>query len=249
MRHAQRSSSHVRATGPAPPRAPRAARPVQYPESDGKPMSETPVHWHAMVDFASPLHGFLKVRPDAYVGSNMLMYYEEGNNKRRVSPDVFVAFGVPKLPERRVWLTWEEGKGPDFVLEVTSRSTRREDEVGKKALYERLEVREYWQFDPLGEYLDPRLRGYVLGADGRYREVALEERDGALCHDSLLGVTLQLEGERLRLFDPKRAEYLLTHAEERQARQAVEAERDGERQARRAAEARLAELERRLRGE
>ena len=235
MRHAQPSSSPVRVTGPAPPKAPQAARPVRYPESDGKPMSETPVHWHAMVDFASPLHGFLKDRPDAYVGSNMLMYYEEGNNKRRVSPDVFVAFGVPKLPERRVWLTWEEGKGPDFVLEVTSRSTRREDEVGKKALYERLEVREYWQFDPLGEYLDPRLRGYVLGADGEYREVALEERDGALCHDSLLGATLRLEGERLRLFDPKRGEYLLTHAEERQAR--------------RAAEARLAELERRLRGE
>ncbi|MCZ0941595.1 MAG: Uma2 family endonuclease [Gammaproteobacteria bacterium] len=249
MRQAQRSSSPVRGTGPAPPRAPQAARPVRYPESDGKPMSETPVHWHAMVDFASPLHGFLKDRPDAYVGSNMLMYYEEGNNKRRVSPDVFVAFGVPKLPERRVWLVWEEGKGPDFVLEVTSRSTRREDEVGKKALYERLEVREYWQFDPLGEYLDPRLRGYVLGADGEYREVALEERDGALCHDSLLGVTLRLEGERLRLFDPKRGEYLLTHAEERQARQAVEAERDRALEAQRIAEARMAELERRLRGE
>ena len=234
MRQAQPASAPTRRPRSMPPKAPSVTRPVHYPESDGKPMSETPVHWHAMVDFASPLHGFYKGRPDAYVGSNMLMYYQEGDNKRRVSPDVFVAFGVPKLPERRVWLTWEEGKGPDFVLEVTSRSTRREDERGKKTLYERLGVGEYWQFDPLGEYLNPRLRGYVLGADGKYLELALEERDGALCHDSLLGLTLRLEGERLRLFDPRRGEYLLTHAEERQARLA--------------AEARLAELERRLRG-
>lgn len=247
MRQAQRSSAPVRPVGTAPSRAPQPARPVRYPESDGKPMSETPVHWHAMVDFASPLHGFLKDRPDAYVGSNMLMYYEEGNNKRRVSPDVFVAFGVPKLPERRVWLTWEEGKGPDFVLEVTSRSTRREDEVGKKALYERLEVGEYWQFDPLGEYLNPRLRGYVLDVEGRFREVVLEERDGALCHDSLLGLTLRLEGGRLRLFDPRSGEYLLPPADERRARRAAEAERDRALEAQRTAAARLAELERRLR--
>ncbi len=232
MRPAQRSSSPA-PTRPAP-KALRAEAAVHYPESDGRPMAETPVHWHAMVDFASPLHGFFKDRPDAYVGSNMLMYHEEGDNRRSVSPDVFVAFGVPKLPERRVWLVWEERKAADFVLEVTSRSTCREDEVGKKALYARLEVREYWQFDPLGECLNPRLRGYVLGADGKYRQVDLEERGGALCHDSLLGATLRLEDGRLRLHDPMRGEYLLTHAEEREAR--------------RLAEVRLAELERRLRG-
>ena len=250
MRQARRSGGPAPARRAAPPpKAVRAASPVHYPESDGEPMAETPEHWHAMVDFASPLHGFYKDRPDAYVGSNMLMYYEKGDNKRRVSPDVFVAFGVPKLPERRVWLTWEEGKGPDFVLEVTSRSTRGEDEVRNKALYERLEVQEYWQFDPLGEYLEPRLRGYVLGDDGKYVEVTLEERDGALCHDSLLGVTLRLEGERLRMFDPERGEYLLTHAEEREARRAIEAERDRALETQRLAEARLAELERRLRGD
>ena len=265
MRQARRSSgpAPVRRAAP-PPKAVRAEPPVHYPESDGEPMAETPVHWHAMVDFTSPLHGFYKDRPDVYVGSNMLMYYRKGDNKRRVSPDVFVAFGVPKLPERRVWLVWEEGKGPDFVrLEVTSRSTRREDEVGNKALYERLEVREYWQFDPLGEYLEPRLWGYVLGDDGKYVEVALEERDGALCHDSLLGVTLRLEGERLRMFEPRRGQYLLTPAEENEARQAAQTERDQERharqvaqterdqerRARQVAEARLAELERRLRGD
>ena len=72
-------------------------------------------------------------------------------------------FGVPKLPERRSWQTWLEGKGPDFVLEITSKSTKREDEVRKKKLYEELGVKEYWQFDPTGDYLDPILKGENLG--------------------------------------------------------------------------------------
>ncbi len=97
--------------------------------------------------------------------------------------------------------------------------------------------------------MNPRLRGYVLGTDGKYRKLVLEERTGALCHDSLLGLTLRLESERLRLFDPRRGEYLLTHSEERQARQAVEAERDQALEAQRIAQARLAELERRLRSD
>ena len=37
-------------------------------------------------------------------------------------------------------------------------STKREDEVSKKKLYEELGVREYWQFDPTGDYLDPILK-------------------------------------------------------------------------------------------
>ncbi len=38
--------------------------------------------------------------------------------------DVFVTFGVPKLPERKIYQTSREGKGPDVVIEVTSRGPR-----------------------------------------------------------------------------------------------------------------------------
>ena len=81
-----------------------------YPESDGKPMAETPIHWHATVDAAQPLQEFYRDRADVYVGSDMMMYYREGDIRACVSPDVFVAFEAPKLPERRVWRTWVEGR-------------------------------------------------------------------------------------------------------------------------------------------
>ena len=216
---------------PTKPRQHRLPATSDYPESDGKPMAETPIHWRATVDATDPLHEFYRNRPDVYVGSDMLMYYREGDPRRNVSPDVFVSFGVPKLPERRVWLVWLEGKGPDFVLEVTSKSTRREDEGRKKKLYAELGVREYWQFDPEGDYLNPILKGHRLGLDGGYGDLVLAERGDTLCHSSLLGLELRLEGDRLRFFDPARGGYLLTYAEQDRAR--------------RVAEARVAELERR----
>ena len=258
----------------APPRR-QAPAPVEYPESDGKPMAETPIHWRATVHFALPLMERYADRSDVYVGSDMLMYWVENDTDRKVSPDVFVAFGPAKEPERRVWKVWEEGKAPDFVLEVTSKGTRRKDEGSKARLYERLEVTEYWQFDPTEDYLRPNLKGRRLGSDGAYEPIEIEERDGALsARSEVLGLELRPEGEALRLFDPEVGEYLPTSGEksgiivavkaerdaayaERDAataeRDAVTAERDttaAERDAaaaeRDAAKARIAELERRL---
>ena len=211
----------------------RPLAPSDYPERDGNPMAETPIHWLATGEATYPLRAFFRERSDVYVGSDMLMYYVEGDPRHSVVPDVWVAFCVPKLPERRTWLMWLEGKGPDFVLEITSRWTKREDEGRKKKLYEQLGVREYWQFDPTGDYLDPILKGRELGPDGAYRNLVLEERGGARCFASLLGLELRLEGKRLRYFDPARDAYLLTFDEQHDAV--------------RTAEARIAELERQLR--
>ena len=258
---------------PRPPGR-RVLAPSDYPESDGKPMAETPVHRRATIDATQPLDGFFEKRSDVYVGSDMFVYYRDGDLRYNVVPDVWVAFGVPKLPERRTWLIWIEGKGPDFVLEITSKSTRREDEGGKKRLYEQLGVREYWQFDPTGEYLNPILKGRELGPDGKYRDLVLKERDGVLRHSSLLGLDLCLEDGRMFYFDPVHKARLLTNNEQEAARQqekqarknaekaaqtmqaerdrhfaarrTVEVECDLESAARQAADARIAELERKL---
>ena len=205
---------------------PRPLALSDYPESDGKPMAETPIHWHATVDAAQSLHDFYRDRADVYVGSDMMMYYREGDIRACVSPDVFVAIGVPKLPERRVWRTWVEGKLADFVLEITSLSTRREDEVTKRKLYAEMGVREYWQFDPEGDYLEPMLQGRRLESDGEYRALALERRDGILSHGTMLGLELRLQGDRLRLFDPRRGDYLLTPREKEEALRALQAENE-----------------------
>ena len=242
MPQAEPISSRPRPLTAAPPRR-RPVAPAHYPVEDDQPMSETFKHRKVSADSVAVLEIRHIDRADACVGGNNFLYYEEGNPKAVVSPDVFVAYGVPKETDREVWKLWVEGKAPDFILEVTSKSTRKDDEGKKKDIYERIGVTEYWQFDPTGDYLDPILKGRALGADGRYREFALERRDGGLCRFSaVLGLDLRLEDGRLRFFDPERSEYLLTPEEQQQALQ----ERDS---ALEAAEARIRELERQRRPE
>lgn len=195
---------------------------VHYSVWDGKPMSESGIHWRAAVDAGAVLVVHHWGRPDVHVGGNLLMYYQEGNPKAVVSPDVFVAHGVSKEPPRDVWKVWEEGKAAEFILEVTSKSARDHDERDKQRLYERLEVGEYWQFDPTGDCLEPVLKGQRLGADGRYGELRLKQRDGGLCHFSeVLGLDLRLEHGRLRFFDPDSRQYLLTPEEQARAMRAA----------------------------
>ena len=92
---------------------------------------------------------------------------------------------------------WEEGKAPDFVLEVASKSTWREDLGPKRDIYARLGVKEYWLYDPTGEYFSPVLQGLRL-AEGTYvRQLAVPSPDGALTLQSdTLGLELRVhEGE------------------------------------------------------
>lgn len=230
----------ARRCAPPVPRPRRVPVPVEYPESDGKPMAESIIHLRVAIDVITPLQDRYWGRLDAFVGANLMMYYEEGNPRRSVSPDVFVTLGVPSEPPRPIWKVWEEGKLADFVLEVTSKTTQGNDEGPKKRLYQRLRVSEYWQFDPTGDYLDPKLKGQRLGPDGQYAPIALEEFEkGLLGHSAVLGLELRLEDDRLRFFDPEAGAYLLTSAEKSLA--IAELNRDHL-----AAERRVAELERRL---
>src|SRR5947208_6516042 len=101
---------------PAPSRL--APRRVNYPESDGKPLGETDVHIRAMIDAFFKLDVHFLERSDVYVASDNLLYFEEGNPRRFVSPDVYVVVGARK-GLRRVYLLWEERLPPTFVLEVS----------------------------------------------------------------------------------------------------------------------------------
>src|SRR6266853_13806 len=98
---------------------------VYYPDSDGQPLGETPYHCRNLTDLVATLDGWYLPDPDVLVAGNMFMYYVPGNPRRHISPDVFVVKGIPKTrtPERRAYLVWEEGKGPDAVMELTSSST------------------------------------------------------------------------------------------------------------------------------
>ena len=99
--------------------------------------------------------------------------------ERFLYPDVFVAKGVPRRAGRRQYDVEAEGKAPDFVLEVLSRGTLRNDTGRKVSAYAALGVREYFLFDPTGELPVPTLHGYRLSrgsAPRRLPETELPNR-------------------------------------------------------------------------
>jgi Uma2 family endonuclease len=208
-------------------------------------MAETEHHRVEMNDGIGTLADFFRSDANVYVGGNLLVFYKRGDRLAHVSPDIFVVRGVPKLPIRRNWLIWEEGKGPEVVIELTSASTREEDMDDKFALYrDELKVREYFLFDPFREHLDPPLQGFRLRRSGYVRIRAVKGR--------LPSVVLRLQvaavGSHLRFYDPVTRRTLATPGEARAraeaaacraeaaARQA-QTEAEHEAQARRQAEA------------
>jgi Uma2 family endonuclease len=188
---------------------------IVYPERDGKPMGETDVHIDAMIYLREALKYHFRQAPEVYVAGNLLVYYEENNPTASIAPDVLVVHGVSKH-QRRTYKLWEEGQPPTVVFEVTSRSSRLEDLGTKRALYAMLGVREYFVYDPLGEYLRPPLQGYRLeGSDYQH----LQPTGSGQLTSQALGVDLRLEAGRLRLFDTTTGERLLTYEEAHAARQ------------------------------
>jgi Uma2 family endonuclease len=207
-----------------------------YPTTDGKPRAETDWHRDLMIDLIRTLQGFYEEEEDVYVSGNLLLFYKKGDKRKHSSPDVFVVKGVPKH-DRPNYLLWQEGKGPDLVIELTSSTTRHEDLNRKYKLYQDvLKVQEYFLFDPHQDYLDPPQQGYRL-RKGVYQPISPVQ--GRL-PSRVLGIHLERSGAELRLFDPAMGHWLPTPAEqvarERQARQQAEADRDRERQARQQAE-------------
>jgi Uma2 family endonuclease len=196
---------------------------IEYPESDGEPMGETPIHRNQIAYVIDMLEDHYAADPDVYVSGNMMMYYVEGNPRKSVSPDVFVTLGIPKRPERRTYRTWVEGKGPDLTIEMHSRGTWRADVGWKLDLYrDVLKVLEYFLFDPLEERPGVKaLRGFRL-IDGAYEPIP--EIDGRLVSE-VLGLHLEAAGEELRLYDPRRGVYLRPPREVREALAREEAAR------------------------
>jgi Uma2 family endonuclease len=202
---------------------------IDYPDSDGKPMAESDLHRDWMVCIISRLKRFYAGRR-VYVSGNLLVYYVEGDPRRSFAPDTFVVKNCDPR-RRRIFKIWDEGKVPNWIMETTSRETRREDRVTKKELYARLKVPEYFLYDPLAEWLKPPLQGFILKGDDY---VPLEPDAEGFLHSRQLGIKFKLEDGQLAMFETATGRRLLSDDEaaaeaERQAaeaqRQAMEAER------------------------
>jgi Uma2 family endonuclease len=136
---------------------------IIYPSSDGEPLAETYDHLIAITTTLLILLKHLEGQ-QATVLADQFLYYAQGFPRLRVAPDVMVILGVAP-GGRDNYKTWVEGQVPAVIFEMTSPGTRSQDEVEKKKLYESIGVTEYWQFDPRGEWIVEKLRGYRLVGD------------------------------------------------------------------------------------
>ena len=191
---------------------------IDYPDSDGLPMAESESQFWPILYVGAALDRYYQARDDVYVVGNLLLYYQEGNPGKSVSPDLMVVLGAPKHI-RSSYRLWEEPKAPDFVLEIASESTHRIDRGEKRDLYAGMGVSEYWQYDPVGDYLEPPLLGFRL-AEGRYLPISATVQEGGMLalRSEVLGLELHLTPgapvrEALHFYDPLRGEYLRTYRE------------------------------------
>jgi len=154
------------------------------PHTDGEPM-ESECHALQLPLLKDPLLRFCSDRTDFYVGTNMFVYFSPKQEKTQdfKGPDVFVVQGVTPRT-RKSYLVWEEGKGPDVVIEFISPSTAASDKVHKKEVYQdKLRVPEYFWCDPYSN----DFAGFSL-QDGKYKRLKPDSR--GMIHSVQLGLAL-----------------------------------------------------------
>jgi Uma2 family endonuclease len=131
---------------------------VEYPDGDGKPMSEHDLQYKWIVVLKEGLVNQFADELDIYVGADLLWYAVEGKPKIRGAPDVLVAFGRPK-GLRGSYKQWQEGGiAPQVVFEVLSPGNRPGEMKRKFQFYQRYGVEEYYIYDPFSGSLEGWLR-------------------------------------------------------------------------------------------
>ena len=133
---------------------------IIYPSSDGEPVAETYIHLYAILTTLEVLKQYLSGQQGTVL-ANQFMYYSQGLPRMRVAPDVMVIFNV-EPGGRDNYKIWKEKEVPQVIFEMTSPGTKNQDQEFKKTLYEQLGVKEYWLFDPKGEWIPEQLKGYRL---------------------------------------------------------------------------------------
>jgi Uma2 family endonuclease len=217
-------------------------KPIIYPDSDGKPMSENTKQFEWIVTLVGGLQTLFADNPTVFVAGDLLWYPVEGDNKTRIAPDALVAFGRPK-GHRGSYKQWEEnGVAPQVVFEVLSPGNTRKEMADKLAFYEYYGVEEYYLYDPD----NGRLQGW-LRQGGRLVEIARMRG----WTSPRLGVHFELKGMDLYLTGPdgqRFATYLevarrAESAERRAAQEAQRAEQEAQRAEQEAQRAAAAESE------
>jgi len=210
---------------------------IEYPEEDFEPMPEGDKQRRNLSYTTEALEYWFRSQPNVYVSVNLFIYYEENKPEKVIYPDLFVVFGVSS-EERGCYKVWKEGKAPDFVLDVTTELTVAKKGEPNSLFYRDLGVKEYFQYDPTGEYLKPSLQGVRL-ENGKYVDISSTLSDCVLSlHSQVLGLDLHLYSDKgFRFYDPISNQILRSLAESEHDRFQSELDRSLERKFRLEAEA------------
>ncbi len=220
-----------------------------FPEFPPRDDMQNPIHLY-VPGYLTTLHRHFELSDTTLVLSEVPLGWRTSQRAGIMIPDLMVAFGVdvPMIIAQWGYAIDTHGRPPDFVLEVASPTTARNDEAGKRVGYRDYQVPEYWRFDPSGgQYYRQGLAGDRLVA-GEYQPIELTtEGNRTWGYSAALGLTVCWEAEKLRWWDPNEERYLATHNEEAEARRAAEANHQAADQRFRAAEAGRLAAEARIR--
>ena len=166
-----------------------------------------------------------------------------GSTDLRRNPDLAVALDADRDAFLRSngYIISEQGKPPDFALEIASRSTARVDVGQKRVDYAVMGITEYWRFDETGEYYGARLAGERL-EEGRYELIPIQELSEGILEGyiAVLDLNIRWEDGRLGWYDPATGLHIPTFDGERARANNAEARAED-------AEARVRELEEEVR--
>jgi len=144
-------------------------------------------------------------------------------------PDLLISFDVSPedYRESRGYIISEQGKPPDFILEIASPSTGDIDTGAKRRDYEALGVLEYWRFDHDGKSHGTVLAGDRL-RDGVYEPIPIDElpngnRQG---YSPVLNLIIRWNDGALDWIDPATGQHIPTMDSERERRLRAEAHAD-----------------------
>lgn len=187
---------------------------INYPSGDGTPVAETFDHLYVILITIEVLRQYLEDIQACVLG-NQFLYYSQGLPRLKCAPDVMVIFNV-EPGSRDSYKIWEEGEIPRVAFEMTSPGTRDKDEGFKKDLYAQIGIEEYWQFDPKGQWIEEKLRGYRL-VDETYVQIATSESQA-------LGLRLEVSGALISFYRLDNGEKLLIPLELRNKAQHLQDE-------------------------
>ena len=212
---------------------------------DPEPVEDHMLQEEPLSPILTLFHKHYADRPDVFIAGGGFVMYDEFDGNKRVAPDCYIAFDVDNAGIRKempnFWV-WKVGKVPDFVMEMASRSTAANDMGRKRALYQRLEIPEYWRLDHTGgDHYGQPITGERL-VNGAYEPYEIHtDADGSVtCYSAVLDLVFSWdEDSGFDLLDPVTLMSIDQIVPEQAARLVAEARADTEREARLEAEDRV----------